>query len=162
MSLRRISSLPHFRTLCAWWKPLFQADLPFFFKQYFLSVVPTTYIDRSGRTLYTNQYSVTDMSRETEHGRGVPGIFFKYGSLFTYALSFRCLMLLFLDRHRTNVPNGSRAYHESDTISRSVSRNYRRGGSLLRMGVQGGIMGSRWGEGCRVQRRRISCGSAQP
>jgi hypothetical protein len=28
--------------------------------------------------LDTNQYSVTDMARETQHGRGVPGIFFKY------------------------------------------------------------------------------------
>ncbi|GJN93431.1 hypothetical protein Rhopal_006486-T1 [Rhodotorula paludigena] len=46
--------------------------------QYFLSVVSTTYIDASRRVLHTNQYSVTDMSRETEHGKGVPGIFFKY------------------------------------------------------------------------------------
>ncbi|GAA5882394.1 hypothetical protein JCM1840_006482 [Sporobolomyces johnsonii] len=46
--------------------------------QYFLSVVSTTYVDARRRILHTNQYSVTDMSRETEHGRGVPGIFFKY------------------------------------------------------------------------------------
>lgn len=43
-----------------------------------IQVVSTQYEDSSGRTLDTNQYSVTDMSRETEHGRGVPGIFFKY------------------------------------------------------------------------------------
>ncbi|CAD6569960.1 MAG: hypothetical protein CYPHOPRED_003673 [Cyphobasidiales sp. Tagirdzhanova-0007] len=46
--------------------------------QYFISVVSTKYIDAGRRQLDTNQYSVTDMSRETEHGRGVPGIFFKY------------------------------------------------------------------------------------
>ncbi|SCV73511.1 BQ2448_7437 [Microbotryum intermedium] len=53
-------------------------NAPFHIFQYFLSVVSTTYIDAGRRTLETNQYSVTDMSRETEHGRGVPGIFFKY------------------------------------------------------------------------------------
>lgn len=46
--------------------------------QYFLSVVSTTYVDTRRRVLHTSGYSVTDMSRETEHGRGVPGIFFKY------------------------------------------------------------------------------------
>jgi len=46
--------------------------------QYFLSVVSTTYIDAGRRLLSTSSYSVTDMSRVTEHGRGVPGIFFKY------------------------------------------------------------------------------------
>ena len=46
--------------------------------QYFISVVSTTYIDAGRRKLSTNQYSVTDMSRQTEHGHGVPGIFFKY------------------------------------------------------------------------------------
>ncbi|GAA5918661.1 hypothetical protein JCM6882_004178, partial [Rhodosporidiobolus microsporus] len=46
--------------------------------QYFLSVVSTTYVDARRRILPTNQYSVTEMSRTTEHGRGVPGIFFKY------------------------------------------------------------------------------------
>ncbi|MBW0469579.1 hypothetical protein O181_009294 [Austropuccinia psidii MF-1] len=53
-------------------------DKPFHVFQYFISVVPTTYVDRSGRKLRTNQYSVTDMSRSIEHGSGVPGIFFKY------------------------------------------------------------------------------------
>lgn len=46
--------------------------------QYFLSVVSTTYVDTRRRVLHTSGYSVTDMGRETEHGRGVPGIFFKY------------------------------------------------------------------------------------
>lgn len=46
--------------------------------QYFISVVSTTYIDAGRRRLDTNQYSVTDMARETEHGRGVPGLFFKF------------------------------------------------------------------------------------
>jgi len=46
--------------------------------QYFLSVVSTTYINAARRLLHTNQYSVTEMSRTTEHGKGVPGIFFKF------------------------------------------------------------------------------------
>jgi hypothetical protein len=46
--------------------------------QYFLRVVPTTYIDASRRRLSTSQYAVTDYSRSFEHGRGIPGIFFKY------------------------------------------------------------------------------------
>lgn len=46
--------------------------------QYFLRVVPTTYIDASRRRLSTSQYAVTDYSRTFEHGEGVPGIFFKY------------------------------------------------------------------------------------
>ncbi|CEQ43066.1 SPOSA6832_04948, partial [Sporobolomyces salmonicolor] len=54
------------------------AGADFHIFQYFLSVVSTTYVDARRRILHTNQYSVTDMSRETEHGRGVPGIFFKY------------------------------------------------------------------------------------
>ncbi|GAA6064745.1 hypothetical protein JCM10212_001597 [Sporobolomyces blumeae] len=51
---------------------------PFHIFQYFLSVVSTTYVDARRRVLPTHQYSVTDMDRVTEHGRGVPGIFFKY------------------------------------------------------------------------------------
>ena len=58
--------------------------------QYFLRVVPTTYIDSSRRKLVTSQvsrsrclsltkqYAVTDYSRSFEHGGGVPGVFFKY------------------------------------------------------------------------------------
>lgn len=58
--------------------------------QYFLRVVPTTYIDASRRKLITSQvidlaksiadhqYAVTDYSRSFEHGQGVPGIFFKF------------------------------------------------------------------------------------
>ncbi|BGP57505.1 hypothetical protein JCM8202_002223 [Rhodotorula sphaerocarpa] len=53
-------------------------DAPFHIFQYFLSVVSTTYVDASRRLLHTHQYSVTEMGRTTEHGRGVPGIFFKY------------------------------------------------------------------------------------
>ncbi|GEM12755.1 endoplasmic reticulum-Golgi intermediate compartment protein 3 [Rhodotorula toruloides] len=53
-------------------------SVPFHIFQYFLSVVSTTYVDASRRRLHTHQYSVTEMGRETQHGRGVPGIFFKY------------------------------------------------------------------------------------
>ncbi|WVQ74001.1 hypothetical protein IAR50_003582 [Cryptococcus sp. DSM 104548] len=54
------------------------ADQPFTIFQYFLRVVPSTYIDASRRKLVTSQYAVTDYSRSFEHGRGVPGLFFKY------------------------------------------------------------------------------------
>ncbi|KAK1924342.1 putative ER to Golgi transport-related protein [Papiliotrema laurentii] len=53
-------------------------DQPFTIFQYFLRVVPTTYIDASRRRLSTSQYAVTDYSRSFEHNKGVPGIFFKY------------------------------------------------------------------------------------
>ncbi|RHZ67006.1 hypothetical protein Glove_303g103 [Diversispora epigaea] len=49
--------------------------------QYFLSVVPTTYIDNSNGELLTNQYSVTDYSKIYDASKrqyGIPGIFFKY------------------------------------------------------------------------------------
>jgi hypothetical protein len=46
--------------------------------QYFLRVIPTTYIDHHRRRLSTSQYAVTDYARSFEHGHGVPGIFFKY------------------------------------------------------------------------------------
>jgi hypothetical protein len=50
--------------------------------QYFLSVVPTVYtVDSSNpyssRTIYTNQYAVTEQSHIVGE-RSVPGIFFKY------------------------------------------------------------------------------------
>ncbi|KAH8925821.1 DUF1692-domain-containing protein [Atractiella rhizophila] len=53
-------------------------DAHFHIFQYFISVVSTRYIDSRNFLIDTNQYSVTDMSRKTTHGRGVPGIFFKY------------------------------------------------------------------------------------
>lgn len=46
--------------------------------EYFVSIIPTRFIDSWGRTLLTNQYSVNDYVRTVEHGIGVPGIFFKY------------------------------------------------------------------------------------
>ncbi|WWC70147.1 uncharacterized protein I206_104094 [Kwoniella pini CBS 10737] len=54
------------------------AKEPFTIFQYFLRVVPTTYVDAARRRLVTSQYAVTDYSRSFEHGKGVPGIFFKY------------------------------------------------------------------------------------
>ncbi|KAH8547921.1 endoplasmic reticulum vesicle transporter-domain-containing protein [Umbelopsis sp. PMI_123] len=49
--------------------------------QYFMSVVPTTYIDNSHNVLETYQYAVTDSSKsftEIEALYNIPGIFFKY------------------------------------------------------------------------------------
>ncbi len=46
--------------------------------QYFVSAIPTLFIDARGRRLHTHQYSVTDYTRPIEHGKGVPGIFIKY------------------------------------------------------------------------------------
>ncbi|MCO5555736.1 hypothetical protein L7F22_009281 [Adiantum nelumboides] len=46
--------------------------------EYFVSVIPTRFLDKWGRKLETNQYSVNDYSRVVTHGQGVPGIFIKY------------------------------------------------------------------------------------
>ncbi|KAG2187861.1 hypothetical protein INT44_000611 [Umbelopsis vinacea] len=56
-------------------------DAHFHAFQYFMSVVPTTYIDNSNNVLETYQYAVTDSSKsftEMEALYNVPGIFFKY------------------------------------------------------------------------------------
>ena len=46
--------------------------------QYFLHVVPTTYIAPGSSPLNTNQYSVTHYTRVLQHNTGTPGIFFKF------------------------------------------------------------------------------------
>jgi hypothetical protein len=46
--------------------------------QYFLHVVPTTYIAPRSAPLRTNQYSVTHYTRVLSHHTGTPGIFFKF------------------------------------------------------------------------------------
>jgi len=54
-------------------------DNNFMYYQYFLSVVPTIYKQEStGRILYTNQYSVTDMSSDVTKSHNLPGIFIKF------------------------------------------------------------------------------------
>ncbi|TGZ84874.1 DUF1692-domain-containing protein [Ascodesmis nigricans] len=53
-------------------------DENFYKFQYFLSIVPTQYTSFvSGRSLLTNQYSVTESSRSVSEFK-IPGIFFKY------------------------------------------------------------------------------------
>ncbi|KAJ6468674.1 endoplasmic reticulum vesicle transporter-domain-containing protein [Mycena vitilis] len=51
---------------------------PFVAYQYFLHVVPTTYIAPRSAPLRTNQYSVTHYTRVLDHHSGTPGIFFKF------------------------------------------------------------------------------------
>ncbi|KAI0838667.1 DUF1692-domain-containing protein [Hypoxylon sp. FL0890] len=60
------------------------ADAHFYKFQYFMSVVPTIYSVQRGsgsapaeRTIFTNQYAVTEQSKEISE-RMVPGLFFKY------------------------------------------------------------------------------------
>lgn len=53
-------------------------DKNFIAYQYFLHVVPTTYIAPRSPPLHTHQYSVTHYTREIDHDRGTPGIFFKF------------------------------------------------------------------------------------
>ncbi|KAF9228759.1 DUF1692-domain-containing protein [Gyrodon lividus] len=50
---------------------------PFMAYQYFLHVVPTTYITPRSK-LQTNQYSVTHYTRKLSDHEGTPGIFFKF------------------------------------------------------------------------------------
>ena len=56
------------------------ADVPaeFVAYQYYLRVVPTTYVAPRSRPLQTNQYSVTHYERQLKPHLGVPGIFFKF------------------------------------------------------------------------------------
>ncbi|KAG2147713.1 endoplasmic reticulum vesicle transporter-domain-containing protein [Suillus bovinus] len=54
------------------------AKEPFMAYQYFLHVVPTTYIASRSQPLETNQYSVTHYVRKLDHNEGTPGIFFKF------------------------------------------------------------------------------------
>jgi hypothetical protein len=54
------------------------ADEPFVAYQYFLSIVPTTYVAPRSSPLKTSQYSVTHYVRRMTHGNGTPGIFFKF------------------------------------------------------------------------------------
>ncbi|GJE85614.1 endoplasmic reticulum vesicle transporter-domain-containing protein [Phanerochaete sordida] len=51
---------------------------PFVSYQYFLHVVPTSYIAPRSRPLNTHQYSVTHYTRVLDHNKGIPGIFFKF------------------------------------------------------------------------------------
>jgi len=46
--------------------------------QYFLSVVPTRYLDPKGYEIKTNQYSVTDYKRNPQGQIAYPGLYFKY------------------------------------------------------------------------------------
>ncbi|WOL06418.1 endoplasmic reticulum-Golgi intermediate compartment protein 3-like [Canna indica] len=48
--------------------------------QYFIKVVPTVYTDINGRTIQSNQFSVTEHFRSDDTGRmqSVPGVFFFY------------------------------------------------------------------------------------
>lgn len=54
------------------------ANDPFVAYQYFLHVVPTTYIAPRSSPLRTAQYSVTHYTRVLGHHTGTPGIFFKF------------------------------------------------------------------------------------
>ncbi|EGN99338.1 hypothetical protein SERLA73DRAFT_108802 [Serpula lacrymans var. lacrymans S7.3] len=51
---------------------------PFVAYQYFLHVVPTTFIAPRSEPLHTNQYSVTHYTRVLKGHHGTPGIFFKF------------------------------------------------------------------------------------
>ncbi|KIK95031.1 hypothetical protein PAXRUDRAFT_33197 [Paxillus rubicundulus Ve08.2h10] len=51
---------------------------PFVAYQYFLHVVPTTYITPRSEPLQTNQYGVTHYTRKLADHQGTPGIFFKF------------------------------------------------------------------------------------
>ncbi|KAF8557110.1 DUF1692-domain-containing protein [Imleria badia] len=54
------------------------AKEPFVAYQYYLHVVPTTYVAPRSAPLHTNQYSVTHYTRKLSGHDGTPGIFFKF------------------------------------------------------------------------------------
>ena len=72
--------LTHESALTTRWLPVPTLTLisDFIAYQYFLHVVPTTYIAPRSQPLRTNQYSVTHYTRHVAHGQGTPGIFFKF------------------------------------------------------------------------------------
>jgi hypothetical protein len=50
---------------------------------YFISIVPTIYVDRHGNSLVTNQYAITEFKKEMPESPDprrnlIPGVFFKY------------------------------------------------------------------------------------
>ncbi|KAF8814192.1 hypothetical protein BYT27DRAFT_7179799, partial [Phlegmacium glaucopus] len=70
---------PHFPDIVQPLDNSFEAtDKDFIACQYFLHMVPTTYISLRTNPLRTNQYSVTHYTREVQRDRGTPGIFFKF------------------------------------------------------------------------------------
>lgn len=87
-------------------------DLPSFLAfiayQYYLHVVPTTYISPRSAPLHTNQYSVTHYTRKLSDHQGTPGIFFKFDldpmvitihqrTTTITQLFIRCLQITFLN-----------------------------------------------------------------
>ncbi|KAF9475437.1 DUF1692-domain-containing protein [Pholiota conissans] len=70
---------PHFPDIVQPLDNSFEAtDKNFIAYQYFLHVVPTTYIAPRSAPLHTHQYAVTHYTREVSHDHGTPGIFFKF------------------------------------------------------------------------------------
>lgn len=100
-----------------------EASAHFYRFQYFMSVVPTVYsvghADRRGsRSIFTNQYAVTEQSAEIDQ-RAIPGIFFKYDiePILLYVEESRDGFLLFVLRI-VNVLSGALvAGHWGFTIS---------------------------------------------
>ncbi|XP_033727705.1 endoplasmic reticulum-Golgi intermediate compartment protein 3-like [Pecten maximus] len=64
--------------------------------QYFVKVVPTTYVKTTGKTLYTNQYSVTKHSKvvgASTGESGLPGVFVMY--------ELSPMMVKYTEKHRS-------------------------------------------------------------
>ncbi|EAU85239.1 endoplasmic reticulum-Golgi intermediate compartment protein 2 [Coprinopsis cinerea okayama7 len=77
--IQEFSFGPHFPEIVQPLDNSFEATHEHFIAyQYFLHVVPTTYVAPRTAPLETNQYSVTHYTRVLEHNRGTPGIFFKF------------------------------------------------------------------------------------
>lgn len=55
-------------------------QMPYGMYQYFIKVVPTVYTDINGRTIQSNQFSVTEHFKTDDSGRiqSIPGVFFFY------------------------------------------------------------------------------------
>ena len=123
------------------------ADAHFHKFQYYLSVVPTVYT-ASGRTLYTNQYAVTEQSKEVPENY-IPGIFVKYDiePILLAVDETRPGFLAFLMKVVNVVSGVLVAGHWGFVVSEWVVENFgRRGrGGLRRMGSSGGVLGGKGG-----------------
>jgi len=119
------------------------ADANFYKFQYYLSVVPTLY-KHGGTIIPTNQYAVTEQSKEIKD-RSIPGIFFKYDiePIMLAVREDRDGILKFLIRIINVVSGVLVAGHWGFTLSDwardVIGRRRRSGGGTGVLGTKGGF-----------------------
>lgn len=115
--------------------------------QYYMSIVPTVYsvgepLKRGSYTIFTNQYAVTEQSKEINE-RMIPGIFFKYDiePILLNVVESRDSIILFLVKIINVVSGALVAGHWCFTLTewiKEVRGRRRRGMSNGMLGVKSG------------------------